>query len=39
MKSKVADSLDSAEDLNSRDLEASIIVTKNEFKRPDAPDV
>lgn len=34
MKSKVADSLDIAEDLNSRDLEASIIVTKNDLDRP-----
>jgi len=38
-KSKVADSLDIAEDLNSRDLEASIIVTKNDLNRPNAPDV
>lgn len=39
IKSKVADSLDIAEDLNSRDLEASIIVTKNDLDRPNAPEV
>lgn len=38
IKSKVADSLDIAEDLNCRDLEASIIVTKNDLDRPNAPE-